>query len=250
MLVLAAGIAVLFVAAHRAREFAAVQEQFAASVSHELRTPLAVISAASQNLGDGAIENAAQMRQYGKMIQSHTTQLSEMIENALWFARRNPRGEISRTEVDVAELVEVAAATCSTTLREADVSLECEIEPEMSPLHGNRSLLLQALQNLLINVARHGRSGKWARIRVEQEHGNVVFTVEDRGDGIASGELNRVCEPFYRGWRAKQTNTSGLGLGLSLVQQIARAHFSHVQLISNAGTGTTVTVTLPLKPKI
>jgi signal transduction histidine kinase len=249
MLVLAAGIAVLFVAADRAREFAALQEQFAASVSHELRTPLAVISSASQNIGDGVVENAAQMRQYGTMIQSHTRQLTEMIENALWFARRNPKGEIQRTEVNVAELVEAVAAMCSPTLREAGVSLECEIEPGMPPLYGNRSLLLQALQNLLINVARHGRSGKWARVRVEQEHGNVVFTVDDRGDGIASGELDRVCEPFYRGRRAKQTNTSGLGLGLSLVHQIAEAHFGNVQLRSNAGRGTTVRVTLPLKPK-
>jgi hypothetical protein len=85
-LALAIALAALFVSAHRARELAALHERFAASVSHELRTPLSVISSASENLADGIVENADQTLQYGKMIHAHSEQLSEMIENAIWFA--------------------------------------------------------------------------------------------------------------------------------------------------------------------
>jgi signal transduction histidine kinase len=246
MLVLAMAIGILFVSARRARELAALHEQFAAGVSHELRTPLSVISSASENLADGVVENADQMRRYGKMIRAHSEQLSEMVENALWFARREARHEMEVGEVDVEELVSTAAGTCSRMLQESGVVLERDLEPGLPTIRGNRTLLLHGLQNLLSNVARYGRSGKWARIRAERVRSEVVFTVEDHGDGIPPEEVARVFEPFYRGKRAKQTNLAGLGLGLSLVRRIVEAHAGKIQLRPEHNLGTTITFTIPI----
>jgi signal transduction histidine kinase len=246
MLVLAMAIAILVVSGHRARELAARHEQFATGVSHELRTPLAVISSASENLADGVVQTADQVRQYGKMIHAHSEQLSAMIENALWFARKDARDALEVQDVDVEELVSTAAAGSSRVLEEAGVALERDVGQGLRSIRVNRVLLLHALQNLLTNVARHGSSGKWARVQATREESKVVFTVEDRGDGIPSDEVARVFEPFYRGKGAKETRLAGLGLGLTLVRNIVEAHGGKIELRSKHNRGTTIAFTVPI----
>jgi signal transduction histidine kinase len=149
LLVLALTVAVLFVSAHRASELAALHKQFAAGVSHELRTPLSIISSAGENLADGVVESPEQVRQYGQMIHSHSEQLAAMIENALWFARKDANRTLETEEIDVDELVRAAAVTCGRILEQAGVVLEQDIEPKLPPIRGNRTLLLHGLQNLL-----------------------------------------------------------------------------------------------------
>jgi signal transduction histidine kinase len=246
LLVLAAASTVLLISAHRASELAALHKQFAAGVSHELRTPLAIISSASENLADGVVESAEQVRQYGHMIHSHTEQLGDMIENALWFARQDSGRVLDTEELDVEDLVSAAAATCGRMLAEAGVVLEREVEPHLPPIRGNRVLLLHGLQNLLANVALYARTGKWARVRAVRSGDAIQFTIEDRGAGIQPEETERVFQPFYRGKGAKQANVTGLGLGLALVRRIVEAHDGTIELRSNGGVGTAVAFSVPI----
>jgi signal transduction histidine kinase len=246
LLVLALTVAVLFVSAHRASELAALHKQFAAGVSHELRTPLSIISAAGENLADGVVESPEQVRQYGQMIHSHSEQLAAMIENALWFARKDTNRALETEEIDVEELVSTAAATCGRMLEEAGVVLERDIEPKLPLIRGNRALLLHGLQNLLTNITLYARAGKWARVRAVRCGSAVQFTIEDRGAGILPEETERVFQPFYRGQGAKQANVAGLGLGLALVRRIVEAHDGMIELRSQRGVGTAVAFSVPI----
>jgi signal transduction histidine kinase len=247
MLVLGLAIMVLFVSGHRARELAARHEQFAAGVSHELRTPLSVISSASSNLADGVIEQPDQVRQYGNMIHAHAQHLSAMVENALWFARRDVRATLKTERIDPEELIRISAASCSRLLANAEITLEIDLAPGLPAFRGNRTLLLQALENLITNAATHGGSGRWARVRATPERDTILFTVEDRGPGIPPEEAKRVFEPFYRGKNTRQTTQAGLGLGLTLVRRIVEAHGGTVELGSRAGGGTTIAFALSLE---
>jgi len=246
MLVLAVTAMILFITAHRATELAALHKEFAAGVSHELRTPLSIISSAGENLADGVVESAEQVRQYGQMIRSHSEQLAAMIENALWFARKDPKGALEVDEVDVHDLVGAAASACGRMLEEAGVILEREIEARLPPIRGNRTLLLHGLQNLLTNIALYARAGKWARVRAVRRGNTVQFTVEDRGAGILPEESERVFQPFYRGKGAKQANVAGLGLGLALVRRIVEAHDGEIELRSQRGVGTIIVFSVPI----
>ena len=246
LLVLAVTTATLFVSAHRARELASLHKQFAAGVSHELRTPLSVISSASENLADGVVESQAEVRLYGRMIHSHSEQLAGMIENALWFARKDGEAEVETEELDVEELLRAAAMTCGRALEQAGVALERDIEPHLPPIRGNRTLLLHGLQNLLTNIAHYARAGKWARIHAERRGNFVQFTIEDRGSGISPEETELVFQPFYRGQGARQANAAGLGLGLSLVKRIVEAHHGTIDLRSHRDAGTTIAFALPI----
>jgi signal transduction histidine kinase len=249
MLVLALTVAVLFASAHRASELASLHKQFAAGVSHELRTPLSIISSASENLADGVVENAEQVRQYGQMIHSHSEQLAAMIENALWFARKDAESALETEEINVEELVGTAASTCGRMLEQAGVVLERDIEPQLPLIRGNRTLLLHGLQNLLTNITLYARAGKWARVRAVRRGSAVQFTIEDRGAGILLEETERVFEPFYRGKGAKQANVAGLGLGLALVRRIVEAHDGKIELRSQRGVGTAVAFSVPISER-
>jgi signal transduction histidine kinase len=180
------------------------------------------------------------------MIHSHSEQLAAMIENALWFARNDREGEFEKEELDVEELLSTAAATCGRTLERAGIVLERDIEPDLPPIRGNRTLLLHGLQNLLTNIALYARAGKWARVRAARHGRFVQFTIEDRGAGIPPEETERVFEPFYRGYGAKQANAGGLGLGLSLVKRIVEAHHGEIDLRSQRDVGTTVAFAVPI----
>jgi signal transduction histidine kinase len=246
LLALLVTVGILFVSAHRARELAALHKQFAAGVSHELRTPLSVISSASENLADGVVENHDQVRQYGRMIHNHSAELAAMIENAIWFARGDGKEGLEMEEVIVEDLVREAAATCSGMLQEAGVVLERDTESGLPAIHGNRTLLLHGLQNLLANVALHGRAGKWARIQARLHGAAIEFIIEDRGAGMAPEDVTRVFQPFHRGKGAKRANIAGLGLGLALVRKIVEAHNGKVELRSQHNVGTTVVFRVPI----
>lgn len=246
MLVLGAGILVLFVSGHRARELAARHERFAASVSHELRTPLSVISSASANLADGVIEQPDQVRQYGKMIRSHSEQLSAMIENALWFAQRNAQANLETEKIEVEEVISTAVAACGRLFQLPGITLERDVEAGLPGVRGNRVLLLHALQNLIVNAATHGRSGKWISIKARRQEHKIALSVEDRGEGMLPEEVKRVFEPFYRGNGTKTPGQAGFGLGLTLVRKIVEAHGEKVELRSRRNAGTTVSFTLPI----
>jgi signal transduction histidine kinase len=102
------------------------------------------------------------------------------------------------------------------------------------------------LRNLISNAAKHGRSGGWVGIRAAcpGKH-QVDIIVSDHGPGIPKQELSELFKPFYRGRRALEEQVRGSGIGLSLVQEIVRAHQGHISVCSEEGKGTSFTISLP-----
>lgn len=116
---------------------------------------------------------------------------------------------------------------------------------------GDPAALRRALQNLLTNALKHGQEGGWVGIAAEtgSQRGRrqVRIAVMDRGAGIEPADLPHVFEPFYRGRRAVERQVHGNGLGLTLVQRVARAHGGSVTVKSVAGEGSVFTLHLPIE---
>ncbi|HBY60459.1 MAG TPA: hypothetical protein DEH78_11590, partial [Solibacterales bacterium] len=98
--------------------------------------------------------------------------------------------------------------------------------------------------NLIANAIRYG-DGKWVGVNVAAVGSQVVFTVEDRGQGIAAADLPNLFKPFHRGRNARKQNAGGAGLGLSLVDRIARAHGGAVSVDSAEGRGSRFALSIP-----
>jgi signal transduction histidine kinase len=235
LLLMGVSVGMLMRSNSKANALAQQQMEFVASVTHELRTPLAVIQSASQNLADGVASGEAQAKRYGGVIHDQSKRLGNMVEQVLRFAGLSSQhGELQRGPVEIAALIDEAAADCRTELALSGSELTQTIDAAVPAIDGDRGALLHCLRNLLSNAAKHG-GGSAIRLSARGVDSMVEVVVEDGGPGIDPEDLPHVFEPFYRGKRAKEDQVQGSGLGLSLVKKIVEAHGGSVSVTCEDG---------------
>jgi signal transduction histidine kinase len=249
ILVLLGGSAALLVsAARRAERLGRRQMEFVAGVSHELRTPLAVIRSAGENLADGVVREAAQVKGYGALVRDEGRRLSEMVEEVLELAGADSRPP-ARAPVALPEVVEAALAACDPELRAHGITAETDVPEGLPPVLGDAAALRRAVRNLIENAIKYGGDARWIGLRAGTAAGRrgpeVWLSVADRGLGIPAHEAGRIFEPFFRGHEATARQIHGNGLGLSLVRRIAASHGGAVSVEKGAGPGSVFTLRLP-----
>ena len=242
--VLATGIGMLGLYAHRAQLLAQRQMEFAMAVSHELRTPLTIIRVAADNLSEGLVSDP---RKYGEMIRRETIRLSDMVEQVLVFARTH-RADIKPHFESVlpADVIDRALSAVGPSLDSAGMRIERDVADDLPPMHADANLVSAGIQNLLINAAKYAGSGGVVRVRAEQrEQSQVSIVVEDEGPGVRQADLERIFSPFYRGSDVANSRVPGLGLGLHLVKRIAEAHGGLVRAGNRTGRGFEIEMRIP-----
>ena len=210
------------------------KRQLLLAISHELRSPLTRMRVAVELLDDD--DKKAQLVQ-------DINEMESLIEELMETERLSSRHtKLNRAQNDIVELVkEVVAANfddtgITTDLRETSVKLDVDAA---------RIKLL--LKNLLDNAVRHTpETSEAPEIRLSVDSQKVIITVSDHGNGIEAMHLPHLTEPFYRVDPSRQRETGGYGLGLYLCRMIIEAHDGELQIESNVGKGTQVTVKLPL----
>jgi signal transduction histidine kinase len=246
--VLALSIIVLVASVRRASRLAAQQVEFVAAVSHELRTPLAVIRSAGENLADGVVAGPAHVRRYGELVRNEGLRLSSMVEQVLAFAGMGGEGALRRAPEDVRDVIARASGSASADLHDAGLRVEVDVPHDLPPVAIDGEAVARAVANLLTNAAKYAAAGGVVRVAATLAPGRareLRLTVEDRGPGIAPDDLPHVFEPFFRAPSVIASRIHGSGLGLSLVQAIARAHGGRASVRSEPGRGSTFTLHLP-----
>jgi signal transduction histidine kinase len=244
MAVLVLSLGFLVISARRAERLAQLQLDFVAGVSHELRTPLAVIRSAGENLADGVTAEPSQVKRYGALVRDEGRRLSHLVEQVLSFARMQPGRAVERQPVDLREAAAQAAEACRAELAAAGATLECNYSTTRR-VPGDSIALTHCIRNLLVNAARHGLPGGRVLLEVADKDGSVEIAVQDDGPGIDPRDLPHMFQPFYRGQRAKDSQTRGLGLGLTLVRRIAEAHGGKAGAANRPAGGARFWVRLP-----
>jgi signal transduction histidine kinase len=187
------------------------QRELLAAVSHELRTPLARLRVLVELMRDaGGPERTADQ------MEREVVELDALVGELLASSRLD-FGQVTPRELDGVDLA-------ARALERAGLPAETlAVEVAEAKLVGDATLLGRALANLLDNACKHGQGAEALRL-VERE-GQLAFCVDDRGPGLLPGEETRIFAPFYRKDRGGKAREAGsLGLGLALVQRIARAH--------------------------
>lgn len=243
------GASVVLVAAttRKATELNNQKMEFIAGVSHELRTPLAVLRSAGQNLADGSVSSPEQVARYGELIETEGRRLNDLVEQVLELAGIQSQKRRHRHEVvDVRSVVAEAVADCEAVARDRRVSLVAADALASISVSGESEALRRAVVNLITNAVKHGSDDNAVEISAQARGDMAAIVVSDRGPGIPPEEREKVFEAFYRGERAQRGQVRGSGLGLSLVQHIAREHGGRVELDASSAGGCEFTLLLPL----
>jgi signal transduction histidine kinase len=250
LLVLAASMALVLIWTQRIRRLAKMQMDFVAGVSHELRTPVSVISSAAENLADGVVGSSSQVKQYGALIRDEAERLAGMIGQVLLFAAtRNENHQFQPRAIAVRETIDAAVADLSHLTAANGFTVEKEVAPDLPQVMADPKALSRCLQNLMTNALKYATGGHWMAIRAQPgsgpEAGEVLITVQDRGQGIEPEEIPHIFEPFYRGNAARASQTHGTGLGLSLAKEAAEAMGGRLTVSSRLGEGSAFTLHFP-----
>ncbi|HEY6099958.1 MAG TPA: HAMP domain-containing sensor histidine kinase, partial [Anaeromyxobacter sp.] len=226
------------------RRLGKLQEEFVAVVAHDLRTPLSAIQLSVKTLFVGTEPSAAQTRKVGRVFAS-VERITEILRALRDFTQARLAGGIPLvTEcVDVGRLAQrsVAEMEGAHPGRTIQVSLEGDLA-----IVGDGGRLLQVLSNLLGNAIQHGPPDAPVSVTVGTEGESVALRVHNDGPPIPAALLPEIFEPFRRGTSGGEGGS--LGLGLSIVREIVRAHGGTVEVRSAEGEGTTFTVRLPPAP--
>ncbi|KQP17173.1 hypothetical protein ASF43_29445 [Pseudorhodoferax sp. Leaf267] len=223
------------------------KDEFLATLAHELRNPLAPIRSAAELIHRGGNDEARLLR-YAGVIGRQVTHLARMIDD-LMDVSRITRGklELSLAPVILQDVVRGACESTHAALSANAHALTVDLPDIPIRMLGDEVRLVQVFANLLTNAARYSARGKPIKISLRSDDGQAVVRVRDEGIGIATDQLARVFELFYQGGAASERGHGGLGIGLSLVQQLTALHHGQVQAVSpGLGQGSEFVVRLPL----
>ncbi len=217
-----------------------------AVVSHEMKTPLASVRMFVETLLDRRYTGgAAQADEYLRLIAQENRRMERLIEGISTLSRIERGGGrlIAPATVDVAEIIAAARTQLQARLEGADLTVT--IAPDLPPLQGDADALTAVLVNLLDNALKYSGEHPCVEVNASANAASVLLEVSDHGPGIPPGEQERIFERFYQVDQRLARSHEGLGLGLSIVRSIVRAHGGEVTVASAVGKGSTFTVRLP-----
>lgn len=239
LILLGAGY-VVFRALQRDLNVARLQSEFVAQVSHEFRTPLTAMRHLTELLEDGAAP-PARLAEFHRALGKETRRLHTMVESLLDFKRIESGRQVY--DMEDASLAEVAERVVSAF----DSPRLQLIVGETSPRSRiDRDAVALAVQNLVDNAMKYSPSSAPVRISVDSAGDKARISVEDRGAGLSPEEQRAVRRKFVRGSAARALNVKGTGIGLAIVDQVARAHGGRLDVDSEPGRGSRFTLSVPL----
>jgi sigma-B regulation protein RsbU (phosphoserine phosphatase) len=224
------------------RETSELREQFIAVLGHDLRNPLASISAGARILGRGA--KTEKEHQVVAMLQTTVMRMAELIDNVLDFARGRLGGGIT-LDRNARKPLEPVLHQVIDELRLSSPGRRIEAEYAIdSPVDCDRGRIGQLVSNLVGNALSHGAANKPVHVRAETEGGLFKLSVANGGEPISEAAMEKLFEPFFRG--EVRASRQGLGLGLHIAAQIAKAH-DGVLTVTSTAQETKFTFVMPLR---
>jgi signal transduction histidine kinase len=220
------------------------QQRFVGNASHELRTPLAINRTLLEvHLSDPGAP--MELQQLGKTLLATNERSEQLVEGLLLLARSDNQ-IIERKPVDLAEVAEQAVDQVNGEAEAKGVVIRGERQSAV--VQGNGVLLERIALNLVQNAVRYNvQKDGWVEVTTEVLHGQAVLVVSNTGPVVPAYEIDNLFEPFKRLRGADRTGSDkGVGLGLSIVRSVARAHGGHIYAQPREGGGLVMRVTLPI----
>lgn len=238
-----------------------MRREFTANITHELKTPLTTVSGYAELIANGLVTDEADLRDFGRRIYSEAGRLTSLVNDILTLSNldeaERSEGEAAaatlgaREPIDVPRTLEGIVQRLEQVAARAEVTLELACEPAM--VMGVPRLIDELAYNLASNAIRYNQPGGSVVLAcgVEPAEGSAMrapyIRVSDTGIGIAPEEQGKIFERFYRVDKSRSKARGGTGLGLAIVKHAAAFHGARIELESELGRGTAITVHFPVQ---
>jgi two-component system, OmpR family, phosphate regulon sensor histidine kinase PhoR len=225
-----------------------MRSDFVANASHELRTPLAAILGYVETLQDmNGDADAATRHRFLSIIEREAGRMQQLVIDLLSISRvEADRFRRPTTPVDLAAILRSTISQLKDSEAARPTDIVARLGDEKLPILGDEAQLGQLAHNIISNAMKYGRAGTPVTVELLRTGQRVRLSVSDEGDGIAPDHLPRLTERFYRVDEARSRSVGGTGLGLAIVKHISERHQGQLDIESELGKGTTVSVTFPL----
>lgn len=219
------------------------RREFTANVSHELKTPLQSILGSAELLKNGLVKQE-DIPRFSGLIHTEAARLVALVDDIIHLSQLDEGSAPAREPVNLLELAEDAAEALRGGAGKRDVRISVTGEPVS--VSGVRTFLYEMVYNLCDNAVKYNVEHGSVELSVSPAGQGAALTVRDTGIGIPPEHQSRVFERFFRVDKSRSKASGGTGLGLSIVKHIVQYHRGTIDLQSEPGKGTVVSVTLPL----
>ena len=238
------------------------QKQFSANAAHELRTPLAVLQTNLEVFEKKQEPEMIEYRQLFTMIKEQTARLSQLVGTLLDMTNLK---SVPRTDhVSLEELVDEVFCDLDPVAEKAGISIHFDDSssqdlytdvhtPDASALNnnilnitGSYVLLYRAVYNLVENAIKYNRPNGSVTVSVKEKNGQAMILVKDTGIGISPENQKKIFDPFFRVDKSRSRAMGGAGLGLALVDSIAREHGGSVKVLESNEKGSIIALMVPV----
>lgn len=214
-----------------------IRTEFLGNVSHELRTPIFAIQGFIETLLDGALEDKKVNRTFLEKANFHTNNLNQLINDLIDISMiESGEMRMSFRYFKINDLVLPLLDELKPFAEQKGLELVYTTSRENLKVFGDKNKLKQALSNLLQNAIKYTEQGK-VEIAVTEHQHFAEICIQDTGIGIASKDIDRIFERFYRVDKDRSRAVGGSGLGLAIVKHIVEAHGSRIEVKSELGKG-------------
>ncbi len=222
------------------------QKQFVADASHELKTPLAVINTNVDVLLSNSEDTVGNQSKWLHYIKSESERMTRLTNDLLYLTQIDySDAKMIFTRLNLSEAVENAILTMEAVIYEHNLSLNYEIEPNLTA-YGNSEQIREVVMILLDNALKYTNEKGLVEITLKKQHNAMVLTVANTGEGIPEEQLKKIFDRFYRTDKSRSRKGGGYGLGLSIAKAIITQHNGKIHAKSKINETTAFYVELPI----
>lgn len=215
-----------------------------AGISHDLKTPLTSIKGYVNGIRDGVANTPEKQAQYTSVILQSVKRMETMIDDLFIYSKLEMKEiNFNLREINLSDFLSDVMDVYRPRLSDKDTLIFSETDSGVNVM-GDPEQLYRAFSNVLDNSIKYSKDNVNIELRTSRIGQNVKISVSDRGIGIRENEMHKLFDSFYRAEHSRNSKTGGSGLGLAIVKEIIEKHSGTVELESDLGEGTTVTITM------
>lgn len=242
-----AGIVCVFEDVTEQFNLEAARQKFVAEVSHELKTPLTTIRTYTETLLNGYLDDKRTAVKFLNTVQDEADKMTALVQNLLILSRFDMQKVENRKELfSIDELLRRLENTFALEAEQKGLTLEYNRTTALPEIYADQYQIERAIKNIISNSIKYCSKGDKIKIFAGNLYNNVYIKIEDTGKGIPKNDLEHVFERFYRVDKARSREKGGTGLGLPIAKEIIESHGGTIQIESEFGSFTRVTINLPV----